>query len=447
MNIIAIDCGASFIKAAFFEDKKLVKQLKQEAPLGNNQDIFDVSKIVGLEKMVRDIVAELSEDIDEAVISISNEMHGFILAYPDGTPYTGYISWQTELADKDEIWKYLNFELGEKNAAETIRQTGMPIRSGLPSSNLFWMRENGKLPDEQLFFYTLGDYLIRVITECEPICHPTNAAATGLYSLEKEDWNKEYIQLLVGGQIVFPRIGQDEIIYKAGKISYRVKPAIGDQQAALLGSGFRKSTDLSFNIGTGAQVSRVIKNIEFGNYQVRPYFFDSYIKTIPHIPAGRALNVYYRFFKSILELIDPVIDDGKIWEMMKKVVNTELVKMTENSVQCDLSFFENAITNNKVGCIENIGECNFTFETLVNSVFYEMADNFVTMARRLDSDKGSPVDAIIFSGGMSKQWDVLRNLIVKEFPIDTLVILSENDTLHGCCYYALMENEDEGILW
>ena len=41
-----------------------------------------------------------------------------------------------------------------------------------------------------MHFYTLGDYVIRMISGCESACHPTNAAATGFYDLTTGAWNK-----------------------------------------------------------------------------------------------------------------------------------------------------------------------------------------------------------------------------------------------------------------
>ena len=181
---------------------------------------------------------------------------------------------------------------------DEILYSGMPLRAGLPSTNLRYLFQKSYLDKERdnLYFYTLGDYIIKCLSGIEPICHPTNAAATGLFDLRINDWNKKYIKDIGGEKIVFPIIGNEKIVFRLeGKI-VNVLPAIGDQQAALLGAGLNKMNMLSFNLGTGAQVSKLVSKLVCSSeYQIRPYFNGKYLVTIPHIPSGRALNVYIRF--------------------------------------------------------------------------------------------------------------------------------------------------------
>ena len=441
MNIIAIDCGASFIKSALFNDQNLVK-VKQVAapPVKREDDIFDTKKIETLINIVQSCINELAADIDDGVICIDNEMHGCILARPDGTSYTDYISWQKELIESEEVWAVLQNAMGDVEASEIIRHTGMPLRSGLPGSTLLWLRKNGYLnADERLHFYTLGDYIIRRITGKEPLCHPTNAAATGLYDIENECWNKEYISLLTGGnQIVFPAIGKKAIDFKIDdNKTFAVLPALGDQQAALLGSGLSEEDELSFNMGTGAQVSRLLNVLpEYGECQIRPYFYGKYLKTIPHVPCGRAINVIFRFLKDILSKVKEEIGDEEIWAIMQEAADSG--SLYDSNLELDLSFFENAITDHTKGSISNVGEYELTFENLIKGMFYQMADNFVTVTNKVNSGLVD-YNTIIFSGGIAKRWDILRDEIVDRLETGAEVILSENDTLYGCVKYALMD--------
>ena len=442
MNIIAVDCGASFIKFALFKDDTLVKSKHISAPqVINDESVFCTDRIEALIHSVKDGLNMLSAEVEDSILSIDNEMHGFILAYPDGRPYTDYISWQTELIGSSEVETYIRDSVGEEKSQEFIRHTGMPLRSGLPSSTLYWLYRNGYLERQTpLFFYTLGDYIIKRITEKEPLCHLTNAAATGLVDLETGDWNREYISLLIGNaDIVFPKIGKAETEYSDGGKRFSVLPAIGDQQAALLRSSFDNIGQLSVNMGTGAQVSRLLADgFQYGDYQIRPYFFGSYIRTIPHIPSGRAINVFFRFLKGILSKLDREIEDETVWNIMQESVSSEA--KSSDDLCCDLSFFENAVTGHSKGSISNITEYGFTLESLLNSVFRQITDNIVTIAERVN--EGLPeYKAIIFSGGIAKRWDILREEIADKMRAEAKVVLSENDALFGCMRYAMMDTE------
>ena len=67
-------------------------------------------------------------------------------------------------------------------------------------------------------------------------------------------------------------------------------PALGDQQCALYGIDLQED-ELSLNVSTGSQVSRITRQLDLGPYQSRRYVDDLYLNTITHLPAGRSLNV------------------------------------------------------------------------------------------------------------------------------------------------------------
>ncbi len=439
MNTIAVDCGASFIKGALFSGGEMQTCIRQAAPPEIKRDIFRTEKISALVGIVREMLQKLSEGLTEATLCISNEMHGFLLAYPDGRPYTGYLSWQTELLAAAEARAAIAAQLGEEQTAEAIRCSGMPLRSGLPVSNLVLLAGEHALPaGVPLHFYTLGDYLIRVVTGIEPYCHPTNAAATGFYDLLHSQWNTAYFRAAANGaEIILPPVRTDTQTVQLGGVTLHIKPAVGDQQAALLGSGLLDASALSFNMGTGAQVSRITAIPETGDFQLRPYFYGKYIKTIPHIPSGRALNVLFRFLRDVSVAIRQDVTDAEIWDMIGRA--EERAAGSISPLSCDLSFFENAVTDHTSGSITGIGEFDLTLDHLVGSVFHQMADNFISVAKRLLSGDEQPPEMLLFSGGIANRWHHLRTQIADGLGLGVPVTVSEHDTLHGCRIYGESE--------
>ncbi|MDE7313122.1 MAG: hypothetical protein K2N87_16105, partial [Eubacterium sp.] len=314
MITICIDCGASFIKAARFEDGRLTDNRKISAPGVQKQGlIFFPEKIRQLAGIVKENILVMTKG-EEIHLCISNEMHGFVLTGPCGELYTDYISWQMEFGNI-RIHENTSKELlCKEEIKEDIRRSGMPVRAGLPSANLFYLIRSGKLSGKELHFYTLGDYIIRFLSGIEPLCHPTNAGATGLFDLGTMEWNDTLIAYIGAENVQFPEIGVKKTEFEMEGIRIHCCPAIGDQQAALLGAGFMREEILSFNLGTGAQVSMLTRKPEWEeNWQCRPYFNGYYLRTIPHIPSGRALNVYFRFVKSILKEYEIKISDEDIW--------------------------------------------------------------------------------------------------------------------------------------
>lgn len=422
------------MKGARFVGGELERKIQYNNPHAHrSQDIFEIRQISFLVDAVKKMIIELSQGEKEINLCIANEMHGFLLADQNGQPYTDYISWQTELGNVEVNGSTaVSLLLSESILQEDILHTGMPLRGGLPSCNLLYLKRKEQLSfaDSPLYFYTLGDYILRVLSGVEPCIHPSNAAATGLYDLRVDDWNKKLIAYVADTNIIFPAVGTKKMTFFGDNMSIHTLPSIGDQQAALLGAGV-KDGDISFNLGTGAQVSRVVREAICGcGYQIRPFFEGKYLKTIPHIPSGRALNVYFRFVKSVLEQYDVILDDSEIYAGLiaaeKNAQDTNLV--------CDLSFFENAITNGTRGSILMIEENTFIIDNLMRAVFEQMAENLLSMANQIEPSL-ERIERVVFSGGIARRLESIRNRILKHYPNKDSKV-TENETLVGLYIYA-----------
>lgn len=440
MKIIVIDCGASFLKGALIEqrNKEILKTCFRKSPAPNLKQESDPADfhIYLVLQNVKEMLVELSEGEAELGLCISNEMHGFILADNAGNPLTDYISWQDERAltlNKDK--SYLD-ELKQLVNPSVVLKTGMPLKSGLPSVNAYWLKQHDFFnTHKECYFYTLGDFILRHLSGRDPFIHPSNAAASGLYNIIEKSWNSELIDALQIGNLIYPTIGSGKsaaISFGFNGTAYFALPAIGDQQAALLGAGFIKEEQLSMNIGTGAQVSVAAKTPQLSTaYQTRPYFFDMYLHTIPHIPSGRALNVFYRFVKDcICGVGGNDISDEQIWEM----ILTKVRSAQDSSMQVDLSFFTNAITSNTKGSISQIEENRFFVGELFKTILDQMAANFVSAASRLPYGNEC-ITHVVFSGGLSQKIDVLRERILSLLPFTAEHSFSNNETFMGLTEY------------
>jgi sugar (pentulose or hexulose) kinase len=411
MIILVIDCGASYIKGALVDystGKIKEKYYKKTLYDSGNMELSRLSQVMNA---VTEIIITMSKKGDDLHIAIANEMHGFVVADNNGKGCFDYISWQDEFFPDDcspsEYLKSIRKKLTEKD----ILATGMPVKLGLPSVNLYYLmnKKPGDGNSSEIYFYTLGDYIIRAISNQQPYIHPTNAAATGLYNIIDNEWNGNIIHKLKLEGIYFPKISNNSLIecdfYGRHLIIYS---AIGDQQAALFGAGLLNESDISVNMGTGAQVSILCKNPEISSqYQIRPYFNNYFLKTIPHIPSGRALNVYYRFIKDIVVSFNHEVDDKKIWDF----IITRAVESQLESLVIDLSFFSNPITEKITGTIDEIREKEFFAGNLFRSAFRQMSRNVYDIAARLaDLNK---ITRIIFSGGT-----IGKNRLLQEFILE-----------------------------
>lgn len=430
MNTIAIDCGASFLKSALISDGNIINAIDIPMKvLDTNRNIFSFDKIEEIIINVKKVVSELTKGIDEFNFCVSNEMHGFILLKDDGSYFTDYISWQNEFGNIDYNGVNPCDLLRSEEYDRYIVKTGMKVRAGLPSSNLIYL-SNAFPYEGELFFYTLGDCIIKRVFDTEPVCHVSNAASSGLYDIENKRWITEILDL-VKYRVNMPKVGEEKLSVNYSNKTVHLLPAIGDYQAALLGAGIKSFNDISFNLGTGAQVSVLSNKVVFSDkYQVLPFFGDNYLFRIAHLPSGRALNVYFRFFKDILSCFDFSVEDSRIWDTILKNV-----KEDADNIICGMGFFENSADNCSKGYIKDIGEFEFTFSNLVTAAIKQEADNFIKASYMVCGNRDK-IERVIFSGGIAKKIDFIRKRITDSFDEKVEVIMAENETLLGLDKYT-----------
>lgn len=438
MYTITIDCGTSFLKAALveYETGKIIKKITKRTSEIETKNRFP--RIQGVAYAVKEILREFQCFGDKFYVGISTEMHGFVLTDMEGNILCDYVSWKDEWAlEKSERGSYLE-EIASLVNMKDIESTGMPLKAGIASTNLYVVLDkNPGLKGRKARFYTLGDYLIYSLTSIIPAVHPTNAAASGLYDLGRKKWNERLIEQLGYQFIQFPSVDEDKIVEaQINGCRYCFCEAIGDQQAALLGSGMKENV-LSFNLGTGSQVSILDGNLIFDKtFQTRPFFNNMYLNTIPHVPCGRALNVYINFFRELLKAYNGMeVEDEKLWKIVMELAATS----DDTELIIDMSFFPNSVNKNTNGKIANILETNFTVGNLMRSVFEQMAENYYVTAKRLLKEKHK-VDKVIFSGGVANKNLLLREKIIERFP-KCEVEVSDQETFRGLWMYVKEVND------
>lgn len=428
MLSITLDFGASFLKGACFRNGKLEKVISKVSPAVSKEDWWISHRIKILIRIIREMIAELSGGAAVFELALSNEMHGFLLTDEKGNLVTDYISWQKSLGEKklDSLGKTAIDVLSQSDFLEAVQKTGMSLYAGLPSTNLLALLQSGKIDETCTYrFYTLGDYILYNLSGQEPFCHPTNAASTGLYDLSTGEWNKILIKAIGAEHIIFPHVGNARLQFLLQGATVMAYSAIGDQQAALLGAGITKQGQLSFNLGTGAQVSTLSKELVFSSdWQTRPYFQGCWLRSIPHLPSGRAMNVYFRFVKEVISTLQPDITDEVVWQII-----LQKVEVTKTSAMCcDLSFFSNPLTSEKHGSIVQIGEYDFTIGKLFFAIFEQMASGFIQASEILM--KKEDVQKIVFSGGIARRLKKIRERILSEYR-GIPYIVAHDETLYG----------------
>lgn len=313
MHIIGIDIGATFIKSATLVPREaaVLSPIKVVTPPWNPGDPTYLGTIY---EHVRDHIRRQNNfgGTRAAAIWITGQMGGFTLV--SGERATPWVSWMDRgIFEPDEsyydMWRKLSQDrLSWKDLGEIVPGSG--------ASHIYHMcRRLNHVPESTPL--SLPDYVAWRLAGCpSPRIEETMAAAFGLYSIRRQQWSIETIDMLGLGSLEMPQI------IPAGTVlgEYQGMPVyvpVGDHQCSVLGSEL-KDDEVSINIGTGSQVSTVTLDRNWavwGHSQVRPYFGGKYLNCVTHLQGGRLLA-------SIVQMI---IEPGKeykpdVWNYINTII-------------------------------------------------------------------------------------------------------------------------------
>lgn len=193
---LGVDIGTTSTKSVLFGNSGTVIQMSHiEYPLYSplpsiaEQDPDQIFHAV-IKSMKDTIHKSKIEPKDIELVSFSSAMHSLILVDKDGKPITKCITWADSRASK---WaeKIKN----EQNGLEIYKRTGTPIHPMTPLAKITWLKDEH--PDifakahkfigikEYIFYKLFNEYIIDY----------SIASATGMFNLEKLDWDPSALKV------------------------------------------------------------------------------------------------------------------------------------------------------------------------------------------------------------------------------------------------------------
>jgi sugar (pentulose or hexulose) kinase len=271
--------------------------------------------------------------------------------------------------------------------------------------------------------------LVANLCECAPVSDITNAFAHGALDVETLAWHRGVIEKLGLAPVRWPQIVQQGAVIGEGRIGSRVLrffAPVGDYQCSQAGACLAEG-ELSINISTGSAVVQLARGCEFGGFQTRPWFDGRFLKTVTHIPAGRALNALVRLLSELAEAQRMTLRDP--WEY----IVAEAENAPANDLRVNPAFYFSAMGGR--GSITNAHEENLRVGPLFRAAFEGMADNYAACADRICPSRDW--SRLVFSGGVALKTPLLRRLICDRLGSAHRLAASDEDTLLGLLALAL----------
>jgi sugar (pentulose or hexulose) kinase len=403
---LGLDVGSTSIKAAVLNlDTGKVERIVSRpfpAPSSPRPGWFEIDVEV-VASRARELIVELLDAAPDCGRMLTcGQMGGLVLVDRGGRPRSPYYSWRDQrvLDRHPSGGSYLDV-LRQRLSDADLTAIGREFRAGSTITLLSWLVETGQRPADDLYPVTLVDAVVARLCETPPVTEPTEAL--GLLELASLNWHLPLFEAAGVPRMTRSRIGtvQDVVgVFRSGPSEVQCHPAVGDQQAALVGVGLQDD-ELSVNCSTGSQVSRIAPKFEPGEYQIRPYFAGRLINTLTHLPAGRSLNVLVDLFTELARAEG--IELSKVWE----TIAARSAKDPAEELDVDLAFFSGPMGDH--GHIQRITTENLNVGSVFRAAFRDMAENYRVCADRVSA--GRPWSRAVISGGLTNKLTALREMI------------------------------------
>lgn len=434
MSFLGVDLGTSFLKGAVLDlerrtllhirRKPFPEAVAAEDPLCCE---FDPKAILFAFRSLIDELAPLAPDCEGIVLCA--QMHALVLMNQNHEAVSNCLTWRDERASKPRprgSGSYFDAMVSQITPRER-RQLGNELEPARPLCFLFWFKEQGRLAPG-LVPASLPDFVISALAGDATGVDSTHASAYGAFNLESLDWHHELIRHLGLDQLHWPAIRKQGGIAGYLKVGFKSVPCyapVGDAQAALVGS-LLSAEELSVNIATGAQVSRLTGRLQLGDYQTRPYFDGKFINTLSYPPGGRALDVLVGLLTELASAQNVPLPDP--WTHIAYAVKS----VPETELAINLNFFSRSEGHG--GEIGNVRADNLTIGHLFRAAFQSMGESYYSCALKLWPEKSWR--NLVFSGGLACKIQALRDEVQRRFASNYRMTPNTEDTLFGLLILA-----------
>ncbi len=367
-------------------------------------------------------------------IGITGQMHGILYTDKNGTAVSPLYTWQDGHATP-------------AMCSEILAKTGYHTSPGYGLATHYALTKNGSVPEDAAALCTIMDYVAMCLTgNTRPVTHATNAASLGLYRRggRRTDGQFDHAALSKLGlsagllpDVVTERATVGEYTTSDGR-KIPVTVAIGDNQAAFLGSVRDVDAAILVNIGTGSQVSLAVPDTgenRCGSVETRPFLPGKLLYSGSGLCGGRAYAMLERFFRSYAVSLG--LPDTERYAVLNQLAAKGLASGHILNIQT--TFCGTREDPAQTGQIVGITEETFTPEALAAGILTGMAKELYDMLQTIPHDSRSQ---LVVSGNGVRKNPVLRQILSDMFGLPSMIPVHTEEAAFGAALFAAGETVD-----
>lgn len=431
---IGIDIGTTYIKGCVLNLKNkiiydVVEVCSPERLNFGNNTYFEESPLEYFDKVLS-LIEYFKNKYACKGILICCQLHCFLLCDKYMNQITNLITWQdTRASELNEFGESILDELNKKIGASFFKITGTNLKLGLPLCNLYHyiQKKSGR---NEIVFCTLGSYINWRLTG-NLVSHTTTAASTGLFDINSKTWSKDLISKLSFDFITFPEV-IDKCVPIGNKDGLKVFVDVGDQQATIYGLAKVDEQTAIITIGTAGLVSSITKYINYGDYEIRPFFNGYYLNTVRRQIGGRNFDVLTDFIEEIGKYVFNVtIKNEDIYPMINTFVNNK--NNICDDVTIEMKFFEGQV-GVEHGRIDNINHDNLNLGSIFRAACRHTVTSYINAIKKLNIPDNQ---SIVISGKIINAIDYLKEQFILRLGNRVDIVHKNNESLYGLLNLAV----------
>ena len=435
MHFIGIDIGTSSISSVAYDyEKKKIESVTLE----NDATLLSAAtweKIQSPHRII-EIVEKILEDYtsryaDIQGIGVTGQMHGILYVNAQGEAVSPLYTWQDGRANQ--------FYRNDRTYATFLsEETGYDLATGFGLVTHYYNQVNGLVPDGAGQICTIMDYVVMKLTgRRTPLTDYSNGASLGFFDLERLSFDCDALKKVGIDASLLPELAGSSCCCGYFKGDIPVYPAIGDNQAAFLGSVRDRRKSLHITVGTSSQISVYSeKFLKIPTLDTRPFPGGGYMLVGAALCGGQAFVMLKDFFEKTLEkFIEKLPSKLDVYEVMTSLS----YKDDSNDLPVVETLFDGTrFSPDKRGTIVNISLDNFTPDNLILGFLKGISRELYNFYTCLPDDIKNQKDIIIGSGNALKKNPLLCRAFKEQFNAGLFFSPYPEEAAFGACLSALI---------
>ncbi len=403
-----------------------------------------------LRNLALQTLRQLAEQLPQPphCLGITGQMHGVLLLDERRCPLTHLITWQDQRATAPVPGgggaTYLEMLLSQCDEA-ALDRTGCRLSPGYLAATLFVLSANEAVPHATRHASCLADWLAAELTNGPIVTDRSNAAASGIYDLASDGWSeslaeaagvkRRWLAEVCESGTVIGRLTAEMAAATRLPAGLPVVLAIGDNQAAVLGSVPAAEAAIQINIGTGAQINWPIEPFQrVAGMDTRCLPIGRWMLVGAGVSGGDAYAWVQHTARHWLAAFGVELTSEEIYSQMNALA--EVCAEDCHGLKCAPLFRGTRAEPLVRGRFEGVSWDNFTLGHVSLAVLQGIAESMYGFVERAGDARPEEVRRIVASGNAVRKNPLLVETVSRRFARPVFLTRHLEEAAYGAALLA-----------